>query len=199
MPRNSFSADFVRQSLVGLKVLIVMTVLLGVAYPTVVWGVGQVTFHGRANGQVVSVAGKDVGSKIIGQNFTVKDDQWFHSRPSAAGDGYDGLASAASNLGPSNPVLLKAIKDRQAQVAKIEGVPVSGIPADAVTASASGLDAYISPEYAALQVKRVAEKRGLSESVVRKLVADNTTGRQLGFLGEPKVNVLELNLALERR
>ena len=198
MPRNSLSADFFRQSLVGLKVLIVMTVLLGVAYPTAVWGVGQVAFHGRANGQIVSASGKDIGSKIIGQNFTVEDDQWFHSRPSAAGDGYDGLASAASNLGPSNPVLLKLIKQRQKAISTVEGVPVSAIPADAVTASASGLDPYISPDYAALQVKRVAEKRGLSESVVRKLVADNTYGRQLGFLGEPKVNVLELNLALDR-
>ncbi|MCW2749343.1 MAG: potassium-transporting ATPase subunit [Aeromicrobium sp.] len=198
MPRNSFSSDFLRQSLVSLKVLVVMTVLLGVAYPTAVWSVGQVAFHGRANGQIVSANGKDVGSKIIGQNFTVKDDQWFHSRPSAAGDGYDGLASAASNLGPSNPVLLKAIKDRQHAIARVEGVPVSAIPADAVTASASGLDAYISPDYAALQVKRIAQKRGLSESAVRKVVADNTTGRQFGFLGEPKVNVLELNLALDR-
>ena len=196
MPRNSFSADFARQSLVGLKVLIVMTLLLGVAYPTAVWGVGQVAFHGRANGQIVSVGGNDVGSKIIGQNFKVKDDQWFHGRPSAAG--YDGLASSASNLGPSNPVLLKGIRATQQAIAKLEGVPVSAVPADAVTASASGLDPYISPQYAALQVSRVAEKRGLSESVVRNLVADNTTGRQLGFLGEPKVNVLELNLALDR-
>jgi K+-transporting ATPase ATPase C chain len=198
MPRNSFSSDFLRQSFVGLKLLVVMTVLLGVAYPAVVWGVGQVTWNGNANGQIVSAGSKDVGSKIIGQNFTVKDNQWFHSRPSAAGDGYDGLASAASNLGPSNPVLLKLITQRQKEISTVEGVPVSAIPADAVTASASGLDPYISPDYAALQVKRVAEKRGLSESVVRKLVTDNTYGRQLGFLGEPKVNVLELNLALAR-
>lgn len=197
MPRNSLSADLVRQSLVGLKVLIVMTVLLGVAYPAAVWGVGQVAFHGRANGQIVSVGGKDVGSTTIGQNFKVKDDQWFHSRPSAAD--YDGLASGASNLGPSNSALLKAIAARQKAIATVEGVPVSAIPADAVTASASGLDPYISPEYAALQVKRVADKGGLSESAVRTLIADHTTGRQLGFLGEPKVNVLELNLALERQ
>lgn len=197
MPRNSLSADFIRQSLVGLKALVVMTVLLGVAYPAVVWGVGQVTFHGRADGQIVSAGGKDVGSKIIGQNFTVKGDQWFHGRPSAAD--YDGLASGASNLGPSNPALLKAITARQKAIATVEGVPASAIPADAVTASASGLDPYISPAYAALQVKRVAEERGLSPSVVRSLVADHTSARQLGFLGEPKVNVLELNLALARR
>lgn len=194
MNRLTISGGFVRQSLVGLKVLVVMTVVLGVAYPAAVWGVSQVAFHDKANGQIVSAGGKDVGSKIIGQNFAVKDDDLFHSRPSAPE--YDGLASAASNLGPSNPDLLKAIKERQAKIAKVEGVEVSQIPADAVTASGSGLDPYISPEYAEIQVARVAKARGLSEAAVRRLVDDNTHGRQLGFLGEPKVNVLELNLAL---
>ena len=189
--------DFIRQSLVGLKILLVMTVVLGVAYPAAVWGVGQVAFHDKANGQIVSQDGKDVGSAIIGQNFKVKDPQWFHGRPSAAE--YDGLASAASNLGPSNPDLLKAIKERQQEIAKAEGVDVSEIPADAVTASGSGLDPYISPAYAALQVDRVARERKLSTATVRALVEDNTSGRQLGFLGEPKVNVLKLNLALERQ
>ncbi|MBC7633146.1 potassium-transporting ATPase subunit KdpC [Aeromicrobium sp.] len=189
--------DFLRQSVAGLKVLLVMTVVLGVAYPAAVWGIGQVAFHGRSNGQIVSVSGKDRGSSIIGQDFPLTKTQWFHGRASAAG--YDGLASAASNLGPSNPDLLKAIRERQQQIAKIEGVDVSKIPADAVTASASGLDPYISPEYAALQVDRVAMTRGLDASVVRGLVADSTTGRQIGFLGEPKVNVLVLNLALERQ
>jgi K+-transporting ATPase ATPase C chain len=188
--------DFIRQSLVGLKILLVMTVVTGIAYPATVWGVGQVAFRHNANGQIVSQDGKDRGSAIIGQDFTVKDTQWFHGRPSAAD--YDGLASAPSNLGPSNPDLLASIKERQQEIAKVEGVDVSEIPPDAVTASASGLDPYISPAYAALQVDRVARQRHLSTSAVRALVKEHTSGRQLGFLGEPKVNVLELNLALAR-
>ena len=181
--------DFLRQSLTGLKVLLVLTVLLGIAYPTAVWGVSQVAFHDRANGQIVD--GK--GSKLIGQNFT--GDTWFHGR--ASSNDYDALASAPSNLGPSNPDLLKDIKKRQAAIAKADGVPVSSIPADAVTASGSGLDPYISPAYASLQVNRVASARGLTVAAVKKAVADNTHGRELGFLGEPRVNVFTLNLALE--
>ena len=187
-------STFMRQCLVGLKVLVVMTVVLGVAYPAAVWGVGQVMFSDKSNGQIISHHGKDVGSSIIGQNFTVEDPQWFHGRPSAPE--YDGLASAASNLGPSNPDLLNAIKERQLEVAKAEGVDVSEIPADAVTASGSGLDPYISPAYAKLQIARVARERDLPVEAVRKLVDEHTYGRQLAFLGEPKVNVLELNLAL---
>jgi potassium-transporting ATPase KdpC subunit len=194
---TSSTQNFVRQSLVGLKVLLVMTVVLGIAYPAAVWGVSRVAFHDRATGQIVSVDGRDAGSRLIGQDFAVKDDQWFHGRPSAAG--YDGLASAASNLGPSNPDLLKSIEGRQRRIAKVEGVPVSAVPADAVTASASGLDPYVSPDYAAIQVDRVARSRGMSAAAVRALVADHTNGRQLGFLGEPTVNVLELNIALEAR
>jgi K+-transporting ATPase ATPase C chain len=197
MNRVKLSGGLARQSLVGLKMLVVMTVLLGVAYPAAVWGVSQVAFHDRANGQIVTVDGTDVGSRLIGQDFAVRDDAVFHSRPSAAG--YDGLASAASNLGPSNPELLASIAKRQKLVAAVEGVEVARIPADAVTASGSGLDPYISPEYAALQVPRVAKARGMDVAAVRALVADHTHGRQLGFLGEPKVNVLELNLALPDR
>lgn len=182
--------DFLRQTLTGLKTLLVLTVLLGVAYPAAVWMVSQVTFHDQANGQIV----EDKGSKLIGQNFAVKDDGWFHSRPSA--NDYDALASAPSNLGPSNPDLLKAIKARQQKIASLEGVPVADVPADAVTGSGSGLDPYISPAYAALQVDRVATARGVSVAAVRKAIEDNTHGRQLGFLGEPRVNVFELNLAL---
>ena len=187
--------DFIRQSLVGLKVLLIMTVVLGIAYPAAVWGAGQTVFHDNANGQILTTNGKDRGSAIIGQKFT--GDQWFHGRPSAAD--YDGLASAASNLGPSSPDLFKAIKERQREIAKTEHVQVSQIPPDAVTASASGLDPYISPAYAAIQVARVARERGLSVSVVRGLVAAHTAGRQLGFLGEQRVNVLELNLAIEQK
>ncbi len=180
--------DFLRQSLTGLKALLVLTVVLGIGYPTAVWGVGQVAFHDQANGQIVE--GK--GSKLIGQNFT--GDQWFHGRPSA--NDYDTLASAPSNLGPSNPDLLEAIKKRQAAIATADGVSVTAIPADAVTASASGLDPYVSPAYASLQVNRVAKARGLTVAAVERAVADNTHGRELGFLGQPRVNVFTLNLAL---
>jgi len=190
-------SDLLRQSLVGLKLLLVMTVLLGVLYPAAVWGVGQAAFHDRANGQIVSVDGQDVGSRLIGQDVPLDAPEWFHGRPSATG--YDGLASAASNLGPSNPDLLAAIRELQTTIAETDGVPVSDVPADAVTASASGLDPYISPAYAAIQVDRVARERGLSTAVVRSLVDEATYGRQLGVLGQPKVNVLELNLALARR
>ncbi len=184
-----------RQSFVALKVLVIMTALLGVAYPAVVWAVGQVVVPGRADGQLVERDGRVVGSAIIGQSFPVEDDGWFHGRPSA--NDYDGLASAPTNLGPSNPDLLAAVRERRAAVAGVEGVAPSQVPADAVTASGSGLDASISPAYAALQVPRVAEARGLSESAVRELVERATSGRSLGFLGQPRVNVLELNLALE--
>ena len=183
--------DFLRQSLTGLKALLVLTVVLGIGYPAAVWGVSQVAFHDRANGQIVD--GK--GSKLIGQNFT--GDTWFHGRPSA--NDYDTLASAPSNLGPSNPDLLKAISKRRAAIAKLEGVAPSTVPVDAVTASGSGLDPYISPDYAALQVKRVAKARGISAAEVEKVVAGSTRGRELGFLGEPRVNVFTLNLALEAK
>lgn len=196
MTFHNSSQDLIRQSLVGLKVLLVMTVVTGIAYPAAVWGVGQVAFHDNANGQLVAQDGKDRGSAIIGQDFALKELQWFHGRPSSTD--YDGLASAPSNLGPSNPDLLKSIRARQQEIATADGVDVAEIPADAVTASASGLDPYISPAYAALQVDRVARHRHLPTSVVRALVKQHTSGRQLGFLGEPKVNVLELNLALDR-
>ena len=195
MANHSPSTDLLRQSLVGLKVLLLMTVLLGVLYPAAVWGVSRVAFTDRADGQIISVDGRDVGSRIIGQDFVVQDDDRFHSRPSA-GD-YDALASAPSNLGPSNPDLLASIEERQRAVAATEGVEVADVPADAVTASGSGLDPYISPEYAALQVDRVAGARGLSTAVVSRLVDEATSNRQLGFLGQPRVNVLALNLALD--
>ncbi len=195
MANHSPSTDLLRQSLVGLKVLLLMTVLLGVLYPAAVWGVSRVAFTDRADGQIISVDGRDVGSRIIGQDFVVRDDDRFHSRPSA-GD-YDALASAPSNLGPSNPDLLASIEERQRAVAATEGVEVADVPADAVTASGSGLDPYISPEYAALQVDRVAGARGLSTAVVSRLVDEATSNRQLGFLGQPRVNVLALNLALD--
>jgi len=185
--------DLFRQSLAGLRLLLVMTVLLGVGYPLAVWAAGQ-AFGDRADGQPVSYDGRVVGSRLLGQQF--EGASWFHGRPSA--NDYDSLASAPSNLGPSNPDLLATIAERRAQVAQTEGVDPAAVPPDALTASGSGLDPHISPAYAALQVPRVARARGLSEAAVRRLVAASTTGRSLGFLGEPVVNVLELNLALQR-
>lgn len=180
--------------------MVLATVVLGIAYPLAVWGVGQAAFHDQANGSIVSQDGTPVGSSLIGQSFTGKQaDRWFQSRPSAAGEqGYDANASSGSNLGPSNPDLTKAIEARKAAIAKADGVSAADVPADAVTASGSGLDPDISPDYARLQIARVASARGLSESVVRKLVDEHTESRQLGVLGDPAVNVLELNLALAK-
>ena len=183
--------DLLRQSLAAVRVLLVLTVLLGVLYPAAVWAVGRAV-PDRADGSLLRVDGVAVGSRLLGQTF--EGAQWFHPRPSA--NDYDGLASAPSNLGPSNPDLVAAIRERRAAVAREDGVPPSAVPADAVTASASGLDPDISPAYAALQVPRVARERGLAEETVRRLVAEATSGRQLGFLGEPTVNVLELNASL---
>ena len=190
-----------RSAGVAVRLTLLATVVLGIAYPVAVWGVGQAAFHDQANGSMVeSSDGTVVGSSLIGQSFDGGHaDEWFQSRPSAAGEkGYDAGASSGSNLGPSNPDLRKAIEARRAAVAKADGVPASEVPADAVTASGSGLDPDISPAYAEQQVARVASARGLSESAVRKLVEQHTEARQLGFLGEPVVNVLELNLALAK-
>jgi len=188
-----------RSTGVAIRLTLLATVVLGVAYPLAVWGVGQAAFHDQANGSMVTdSSGKVVGSSLIGQSFDgTTADRWFQSRPSAAGEkGYDANASSGSNLGPSNPDLLTAVEERRAAVAKADGVSAADVPADAVTASGSGLDPDISPEYALQQVSRVASARGLSEAAVRALVDEHTEARQLGFLGEPVVNVLELNLAL---
>ncbi|WP_420363167.1 potassium-transporting ATPase subunit KdpC [Curtobacterium aetherium] len=198
----SSSRSFLRSTGVAVRLTLLATVVLGVAYPLAVWGVGQAAFHDQANGSMVTdSSGTVVGSSLIGQSFAGKDaDRWFQSRPSAAGeDGYDAGASSGSNLGPSNPDLTKAIDERRAAVAEADGVDPSEVPADAVTASGSGLDPDISPEYALQQVARVAEARGLSEDRVRALVDEHTDGRQLGVLGAPAVDVLELNLALAQQ
>ena len=185
--------SFLRQSLAGLRLLLVLTVVLGLAYPMAVFGVGRLV-PDRADGSMLTVDGSVVGSRLIGQAFD--GDEWFLPRPSVAGDGYDPLASGASNLGPENPDLLATVTERKQEVADREGVDPSAVPADAVTASGSGLDPDISPEYARLQVDRVARARGLDPDAVRQLVDDHVKGRDLGFLGEPRVNVLELNAAL---
>jgi K+-transporting ATPase ATPase C chain len=186
------TTDILRQLLTGLRVLLVFTVMLGIGYPVVVWGIGQAAFSRQAEGSLIVAHGTVRGSSRIGQSFT--GDAWFASRPSAAT--YDGLASAGTNLGPSDPGLVSTIDQRRAAIARSDGVAPAAVPADALTSSGSGLDPYISPAYAAIQVDRVAHARRLAVTQVQKLVADHTQGRILGFLGEPRVNVLELNVAL---
>ena len=183
-----------RQSLAGLRLLLVMTLLLGLLYPLAVYGVGRVVPH-RADGSLLEVDGEVVGSALIGQTFDGA--QYFQSRPSAAGDGYDPLSTGASNLGPENEELLAVVEDRREQVSAREGVAPQDVPVDAVTASGSGLDPHISPQYAAIQVRRVARERGLQVAEVNDLVGRSTDGRDLGVLGDPRVNVLLLNLALD--
>lgn len=190
-----------RQYWVALRALLIFTVVLGVAYPLVVTGIGQLTLPAQANGSTVTAQGKVVGSSLIGQSFTDKKGnplpQWFQSRPSAAGDGYDGGASSGSNLGPNNPDLLTSIDERAKVIEKVDGVSAGRIPPDALTASGSGLDPHISPAYALLQVDAVAKARGISADRVRALVEKHVQQRDLGYLGEPTVNVLQLNIALE--
>jgi len=187
---------------VAVRAMVVLTLVLGVGYTLVVTGIGQLVLPARADGSLVHDGeGQVVGSSLIGQGFTDADGEplpeYFQPRPSAAGDGWDGAASSGSNLGPENPDLVAAIAERRAAVAALEGVEESDVPADAVTASSSGLDPHVSPEYADLQVARVAAARGLTEQEVTDLVARHTEGRALGYLGEPVVNVLELNVALD--
>ncbi|WP_193613209.1 potassium-transporting ATPase subunit KdpC [Nocardioides lijunqiniae] len=190
-----------RTSLAGLRVLVLMTLVLGIAYPLAITGIAQATMPWQADGSLVTADGahttdrdEAVGSALIGQ--VVDDERLFQPRPSAAGDGYDMLGTYGSNLGPTSPELVAAIEERKAEVAEREGVDPADVPADAVTASASGLDPHISRAYAALQVPRVARLTGLEEDEVRALVEEHTDGRTLGVLGEPHVNVLTLDAAV---
>jgi K+-transporting ATPase ATPase C chain len=192
----------VRTAGVALRAMLVFTLVLGVGYTALITAAGQLALPWQANGSNLAGAdGTTVGSSLIGQSFLDADGaplaEYFQSRPSAAGDGYDGGASSGSNLGPENADLIAAIDDRRAAVAAFEDVEPADVPADALTASGSGLDPHISPAYALLQVDRVAAARGLDEAVVRGLVESRIQARDLGFLGEPRVNVLELNLALD--
>lgn len=200
---NSHLGNALRQHLVALRALLVLTVIVGILYPLAITGVAQAVFHQQANGSMVKLNGTVVGSSLIGQNFTdAKGNplpQYFQPRPSAAGkSGYDPTSTSASNLGPNNPDLVKAINDRRAAIATFDGVPPDSVPADAVTASGSGLDPHISPAYAYEQVHRVAAARHLDPATVHAMVKDHVQGRVLGFLGESRVNVLQLNLALDR-
>jgi len=204
-----------RQVGAAVRAVVVCTVVLGLLYPLAMTGAAQVLFPDRADGSLVQVDGRDVASSLIGQPYVrqvVADGQpqvnaggqpvmepdpaWFQTRPSAID--YDGLGSAASQLGPNNPDLLAQIEERRAAVAALEGVPPSAVPADALTSSGSGLDPQISPAYAAIQVARVARTRGVDAAEIRTLVTASTDGRTLGFLGEPRVNVVELNRALAK-
>lgn len=187
----------------SLLMTIILTILLGVIYPFAMTGLAQVLFNHQANGSLITDSkGQVVGSELIGQLFTRP--RYFHGRPSAATsatspNGYAADASAGTNLGPTNTKLLTTTVALAAQIRKEDGLPPNyPLPADAVSSSASGLDPDISPAYAALQVPRVARARGLSQATVRALVAQYTAGRTFGILGEPRVNVLKLNLALDR-
>ena len=217
--------SFVRQHIAGLRLLLVFTVITGIIYPVAMWGVSEGLFHHQANGSLVSFHGRTVGSSQLCQEFTdAKGNplpQYFQPRPSFAivgwslsqdkngkyvvtgtGPGNYGcnpMYSSASNLGPNNPALIQFIKQRQQQIAAFDHVKISQIPADAVTASGSGLDPDISPQNAAIQVNRVAAARHVSPAAIRALVSQKTRGRILGFLGEPAVNVLQLNIALDQK
>jgi K+-transporting ATPase ATPase C chain len=202
---------WIRQHIAALRGLLVFTVITGIAYPVVMWGVAQVAFHNQANGSLVSYQGHVVGSSLLCQEFLdAKGNplpQYFQPRPSAAvpvptpkGDyGCDPTASNGSQLGPTNPVLIKDIKTRQQQIAAFDHVKISQIPPDAVTASASGLDPAISPQNAYMQVDRVAAARHVSPAAIMALVQQFTQGRTIGFLGEPTVDVLNLNIALDQK
>ena len=207
----------VRLFTAALRTLLVLTVILGLAYPLAMTGVAQVAFNAKADGSLVSRDGKTVGSSLIGQAFTrpvlengqpkvdadgnpvvEADPKYFQSRPSAAGAGYDPLSTSASNLGPENADLIASIKERRSTAAELDGVDPQHVAPDALLASGSGLDPHISPAYAAQQVARVARERSLDPAAVSRLVTEHTQDRILGFLGEPRVNVLELNLALDQ-
>ncbi len=217
--------SWIRQHIAALRGLLVFTVICGIVYPVVMWGIAQVAFHQQANGSLVSLQGRVVGSSLLCQEFVdAKGNplpQYFQPRPSYAivgwalsqgksgkyavtGTGPDNygcnpLYSSASNLGPNNQALVQFVKQRQQQIAAFDHVKISQIPADAVTASGSGLDPGISPANAAIQVNRVAAARHASPAAITALVQQYTQGRTLGFLGEPQVNVLLLNIALDQK
>lgn len=185
---------YMKDLITSVLMIVVMTVGLGILYPLAVWGVGQLVFPHQANGSLIEREGKVIGSELIGQNFT--SPVYFQGRPSAAGAGYDAAASSGSNLGPTSSKLIDRVKT-EAEALRSEN-PQTQVPADLVTTSASGLDPHISPAAANFQIVRVAKARGMSEDQLRSIVGRFTEGRQFGVLGEPRVNVLLLNLELDR-
>jgi len=187
--------NILKQIYPAFAITVVLTVLLGVIYPLVVTGLSRVMFPAKAGGSLIEKDGKVIGSSLIGQPFL--GPSYFHSRPSAAGSGYDGTASGGTNFGPTSQKLMDNVK-AAAELLREEN-PGSPVPIDMVTASASGLDPHITPAAAEFQVPRIARERSLSEDEVRRIVREHAEGRQFGILGEPRVNVLELNLALDER
>jgi len=185
--------NILKQIYPAIAMTAVLTVLLGIIYPLAVTGLATVMFPSKAGGSLIEKNGKVIGSSLIGQPFTGPG--YFHSRPSAAGNGYDGTASGGSNLGPTSQKLMDNVKS--AAESLHEENPGSPIPIDMVTASASGLDPHITPAAAEFQVPRISKERGMKADQVRAIVREHTEGRQFGLLGEPRVNVLELNLALD--
>lgn len=196
-PPAGGNLNFKSNLLTAAIMLVLMTVLTGVIYPLVVTGIAKIAFPSQANGSIISQNGKPVGSNLIGQTF--KSDKYFHSRPSAAGNGYDAAASSGSNLGPTNKVLLGEIAKRADEARSTNGLPKGAkVPSDLVTASGSGLDPDISPEAAYLQARRIAKARGVSEDKIKAIIGKSIQNRTLGVLGEKRVNVLQLNLDLDR-
>ena len=187
--------NIIRNLIVAVLMTIVTTVLLGIIYPLAITAIAQVAFPDQANGQLIEQEGKVVGSRLIGQGFASAG--YFRSRPSATGSPYDASNSAGSNLGPTNKKLIDAVR-ASVEAARKEN-PDAPVPIDLVTTSASGFDPHISPAAADFQLARVARERGIPEAEVRRLLDAHTDGRQLGFFGEARVNVLELNLALDQR
>lgn len=185
----------------GVIAVVVLTVVFGLALPAIFTGFAQVAFSQQADGSLITVGGKVVGSRLDAQAFTKP--QYFHERPSATSPAYNAAGTTFANLGPTNPALLKAIEQQAAAILKLErpynsGLTIHDIPVDAVTTSASGIDPDISPAYAELQARRVAAVRHLPLATVERLIHANTDGRSLGFVGEPGVNVLQLNVALDK-
>lgn len=201
-PARSSRRGTLRTLGAAFRAMLVATVVLGLAYPLLITGIAQSALPWQANGSLIADAhGNTVGSALLGQTFTDRAGKplprYFQPRPSAAGKGYDATASGGSNLGPDNQTLVKQIDANRAAIAAFNGVDPSAVPPDAVTSSGSGLDPDISVAYALIQVDRVAQARGMSDAAVRALVESNTLPRDIGFLGEPRVDVLKLNLALD--